>query len=77
MKSQESIPETDRLIGSKEIRQIVPYTIYHLSRLEAKGQFPRRVKVGAGRQGRIGWPSREVEQWVEARKASRQGKARK
>ena len=64
--------DADRLIGSKEIRQLIPYTIFHLSRLEDQGKFPRRVKVGAGR---IAWSLREIEAWIEARKAAREGKA--
>ncbi len=74
MKPQNSrTRDTDRLIGSKEIRQHVPYTIFHLSRLEAAGKFPRRIKVGAG--GRIAWSLREVEAWIEQRKAAREANA--
>ncbi len=59
---------TDRLIGSKEIVKIVPYSLFHLSRLEAAGKFPRRIKLG---NGRISWSLREVEAWISARKADR------
>ncbi len=60
--------DTDRLINSKQITEIVPYTLFHLSRLEAVGKFPKRIRLGAGR---IAWSLREVEEWIAARKAER------
>ena len=63
------IDDSDRLIDSKQIRQLVPYTIFHLSRLKDQGKFPRRIKVGAGR---IAWSAREISEWIEARKGERE-----
>ena len=60
--------DTDRLINSKQIVEIVPYSLFHLSRLEAAGKFPKRIKLG---DGRIAWSLREVEAWIAARKAER------
>ena len=62
--------DADRLIGSKEICTLVPYSLFHLSRLEAAGKFPRRIKIGAGR---IAWSEREVQAWMADRKAEREG----
>ena len=73
MKPQNSrSPDTDRLIGSKEVLKLVPYSLFHLSRLEGQGKFPVRMKLGAGR---IAWSLREVEAWIEQRKAARKSKA--
>ena len=70
MRTQNSLnDDSDRLIDSKQIRQFVPYTIFHLSRLEDQGKFPRRIKIGAGR---IAWSPREVAEWIEARKGERE-----
>ena len=63
--------DTDRLIGSKEVLNLVPYSLFHLSRLEDKGTFPRRVKLGAGR---IAWSLQEVTDWIERKKSERGGK---
>ena len=60
--------DTDRLINSKQITEIVPYTLFHLSRLETAGKFPKRIKLG---EGRIAWSLREVEDWISARKSER------
>ena len=40
----------------------------HIARLEALGEFPRRIKRG---RARVGWSLFEVLLWVEARKAER------
>ena len=40
----------------------------HIARLEALGEFPRRIKLG---RARVGWSLFEVLLWVEARKAER------
>lgn len=59
-----------RLITRAELRQIVPYTGQHILRLEKTGKFPRRIKVGANR---VAWLLSEVEGWVAARVAERDG----
>ena len=60
--------DTDRLINSKQIVEIVPYSLFHLSRLEAAGKFPKRIKLGEG--GRIAWSLRAVEEWIAERRAA-------
>ncbi len=60
--------DTDRLINSKQIVEIVPYSLFHLSRLEAAGKFPKRIKLGEG--GRIAWSLRSVEEWIAERRAA-------
>ena len=62
-----------RLITGAELGQIVPYTGQHIMRLEKAGKFPRRIKVGPNR---IAWLLSEVEAWVAARVAERDGSIR-
>ena len=56
------------MINSKQITEIVPYSLFHLSRLEAAGKFPKRIKLGDGRGARIAWSLRAVTAWQEERK---------
>jgi prophage regulatory protein len=60
----------DRIIRQRELLTIVPYSPMHIWRLEQAGRFPLRIHLGPGR---VGWSLREVLEWVEARKAERQG----
>ena len=61
-------PTEDRIITAPERRQLVPYSDMHIWRLEKTGQFPKRIKLGPNR---VGWSLREVQKWIEARKAAR------
>lgn len=49
------------LIRSTELARLIPYSGNHIRRLEAAGQFPKRVRIGANR---VGWVRAEVEQWL-------------
>ncbi|WP_083799249.1 AlpA family phage regulatory protein [Roseobacter sp. AzwK-3b] len=53
------IPEVVRFTG---------YSPQHLRRLEAKGEFPRRIRIGANR---IAWLQNEVEEWLNVRVEAR------
>lgn len=57
-----------RLITRAELRSIVPYTPQHVLRLEKRGMFPRRVRLGANR---VAWLLSEIEEWIAARTAER------
>lgn len=57
-----------RMIGRKELLNLVPFTIQHIYRLEKAGVFPGRVKVG---RRRVAWVFVEVEQWLNSRMAER------
>ena len=37
------------MVLADELQQLVPYSRNHIRRLEAAGQFPRRVRLGANR----------------------------
>lgn len=59
----------DRIVSSKERRTLIPYSDMHVWRLEQTGQFPRRIRLGANR---VGWSLRELDAWIESRKAERE-----
>lgn len=48
------------------------YSRASLHRLEAAGRFPKRIKLGYGRGGAIGWQSEAVQEWLAARAAGRE-----
>ena len=62
-----TLPE---LILTSEIAQRIPYSQNHLRRLEAKGSFPKRVRIGANR---VAWVRQEIDSWIEARLNARNG----
>jgi prophage regulatory protein len=59
-----------RLVSKKELKTIfgVPYSFAHIARLEAAGQFPKRVQLGACR---VAWVADEIDTWIEERIANR------
>jgi prophage regulatory protein len=59
---------TPELILAGEIAQRIPYSQNHLRRLEASGDFPRRIRIGANR---VAWVRTEVNDWVDQRIAER------
>ena len=62
---------TTSLILSAEINKLIPYSQNHLRRLEAKGQFPKRIRIG---ENRVAWLRAEVDNWIEARVNARNGR---
>jgi prophage regulatory protein len=56
------------LIFAAEVARRVPYSPNHLRRLEAQGDFPSRVRIGANR---VAWLRDEVEQWLTTRMGER------
>jgi prophage regulatory protein len=61
---------TRKLVSKKELKSLfgIPYCFAHIARLEAAGQFPQRVRLGACR---VAWVVEEVEAWIEERIANR------
>jgi prophage regulatory protein len=51
-----------RVITRRELRRLVPYTPQHILRLEKKGKFPKRIKIG---ERRVGWWLHEVMAWLD------------
>ena len=60
------------MISRKELKNYVVYSDQHLLRLEAAGVFPKRVKLGAYRGGRVCWVKDEVMAWLQQRLDARQ-----
>ena len=56
-----------RLVGKKELRQLVLYSPQHIQRLEDAGRFPTRVRLGNGPRSRVGWVEQEVQDWLRER----------
>ena len=57
-----------RLITQRELRMMIPFTAQHILRLEKKGGFPRRVRLG---QNRVAWLLTDIEAWISERMAAR------
>lgn len=59
-----------KLVSKKELKSVlgIPYSFAHISRLEAAGKFPRRVRLG---ECRVAWVLDEVAEWIEERVALR------
>ena len=65
-----NLSTTPELIIANEITQLIPYSQNHLRRLEAQGNFPKRIRIGANR---VAWLREEIDHWIEARVAARNG----
>ena len=53
-----------RMLSKRQVKELVLYSPQHIARLEAAGQFPRRVKLGVNR---VGWLEEEVLDWLQSR----------
>ncbi|NOZ33004.1 MAG: AlpA family phage regulatory protein [Alphaproteobacteria bacterium] len=53
-----------RLLSKRQLKEMVLYSPQHIARLEAAGQFPKRVRLGANR---VGWVEDEVLDWIQQR----------
>jgi prophage regulatory protein len=60
-----------QVVSKKELRTVcgIPYSPQHIARLEAAGQFPKRIRLG---QNRVAWLLSEVEEWLDVRIAKRE-----
>lgn len=60
-----------RLVSKRELKSVlgIPYSPQHIARLEAAGQFPKRIRLG---QNRVAWVQAEVEAWIDERLAERE-----
>jgi prophage regulatory protein len=57
------------LVTKKDLKALgIPYCPAHIARLEGKGLFPKRIKLGACR---VAWQLQEVLNWIEERIANR------
>lgn len=58
----------ERLLSKREVKALVTYSFAHTARLEAAGQFPKRVRLGTGR---VAYVESEVAAWIASRIAAR------
>lgn len=61
---QHSSTEVDRIIRAKEVQELTGLSRTTLWRFENKGDFPRRVSLGAST---VGWKLSEVQNWIKER----------
>ena len=59
---------TDRLLRKSELRRVTSLPTTTQERLEAAGQFPKRIKVGPRA---VAWLESEVQAWIRARAEDR------
>ena len=57
-------PGVDRIIRAKEVQEMTGLSRTTLWRFENKGDFPRRVSLGASS---VGWKLSEVQNWIHDR----------
>ena len=62
-----------RILSKRQVKELVLYSPQHVARLEAAGQFPKRVRLG---QNRVGWVEDEVLDWLQQRIDRREVPAR-
>lgn len=62
-----------RILSKRQVKELVLYSPQHVARLEAAGQFPKRVRLGANR---VGWVEDEVLCWLRERIDRREVPAR-
>lgn len=55
-------------MDSGELYGLIPYTPQHILRLEKKGMFPLRIKIGPNK---VVWLRSEVEAWLAEREGAR------
>jgi prophage regulatory protein len=65
-----TVAEPTAIIRQPEVSSRTGYSRPSLYRLEKEGRFPRRVKLG---DRAAGWVAGEIEAWVQARIAARDG----
>ena len=65
----QKLPQSKCLLPWPEVERRVPYTRQHLSRLEKRGLFPRRLQLCGNR---VAWIEAEIDAWIMARAAERE-----
>ena len=60
-----------RMVSKRQLKELVLYSSQHVQRLENAGQFPKRVRLGNGPRGRVGWIESEVQEWLQKKVAQR------
>ncbi len=58
---------TKTLINRKKLLAMIPLSERTIFNMEQRGEFPRRIALTSRN---VAWDLAEIEQWIEARKAS-------
>jgi prophage regulatory protein len=66
-----TVDKVGRILTRKEICELTSLSMSQIRRLEKRGLFPRRVKIGARRVGHF---EREVMAWLDEKRAERDAK---
>lgn len=53
-----------KMLSKRQVKDLVLYSPQHIARLEAAGEFPKRVQLGCSR---VGWVEGEVLEWLQKR----------
>jgi prophage regulatory protein len=59
---------SEKLLSSRELHELIPFSSVHIWRLERDGKFPRRIHLGPRR---IAWRKTEITEWIENKARSR------
>lgn len=54
-----------RFLTKKQVRDITTLSFAETARREAKGTFPKRKRLSADPQGRVGYWDDEIQKWVD------------
>jgi prophage regulatory protein len=62
-----------RLLSYPDLKKLkgVIFSRSELRRREARGEFPKRVKLGEGRNPTVAWAEHEIDDWIRARMDAR------
>lgn len=69
MSAAEALPEVDqyediRTIARSEIKDVVKLSPRHIDRLEKKGDFPKRIRLGGNK---VGWFVKDIRAYLLSR----------
>lgn len=56
------------VLTREQLKGLCPFSDSHLYRLEASGEFPKRIRIG---KRRVVWDADEVDAWIESKKSDR------
>ena len=62
----------DRVVRREELKDLTGFQWRHIHDMEAEGRFPKRFHPDPTSKV-VGWSFREIQEWIEERKASRNG----
>ena len=60
-----------RMVSKRRLKELVLCSSQYIQRRENAGQFPKRVRLGNGPRGRVGWIESEVQEWLQEKVAQR------